>query len=65
MPTIGIGAGPACDGQVLVMHDLLGWGKARFAKTYRDVRGETAAAFADYVREVREGAYPGPEHQYE
>ncbi|NLV41448.1 MAG: 3-methyl-2-oxobutanoate hydroxymethyltransferase [Candidatus Hydrogenedentes bacterium] len=65
VPTIGIGAGPACDGQVLVMHDLLGWGKARFAKTYHDVRGEMAGAFAAYVREVREGAYPGPEHQYE
>jgi 3-methyl-2-oxobutanoate hydroxymethyltransferase len=65
VPTIGIGAGPACDGQVLVMHDLLGWGKTRFAKTYHDVRGEMAGAFSAYVREVKDGAYPGPEHQYE
>ena len=65
IPTIGIGAGAGCDGQVLVMHDILGWGKTRFAKTYADVRGAMAGAFAAYVKEVKEGAYPGAEHAYE
>lgn len=64
IPTIGIGAGPGCDGQVLVMHDLLGWGKARFTKTYADVRGQMRAAFAEYAEEVRSGAYPAAEHTY-
>lgn len=65
VPTIGIGAGAACDGQVLVMHDILGWGKTRFAKTYADARGAMAEAFGEYVREVKSGEYPAAEHQYE
>ncbi len=65
IPTIGIGAGAACDGQVLVMHDILGWGKTRFAKTYADARGAMADAFAAYVKEVKDGVYPGTEHTYE
>lgn len=64
IPTIGIGAGPGCDGQVLVMHDVLGWGKARFAKTYADVRSTMKKAFEDYIREVKTGVYPAEEHQY-
>jgi 3-methyl-2-oxobutanoate hydroxymethyltransferase len=64
IPTIGIGAGPLCDGQVLVQHDMLGWGTARFAKTFADVRGDMQNAFAAYVAEVRSGAYPAKEHTY-
>ena len=67
VPTIGIGAGPGCDGQVLVMHDLLGLGEScppRFAKPLAKLREEAAAAVAAYVREVRERVFPGPEHCY-
>ena len=58
IPTIGIGAGRGCDGQVLVYHDLLGlldW-SPRFAKTYSDLRGQIAAALNQYVADVRLGA---------
>ncbi len=65
IPTIGIGAGPGCDGQVLVCHDMLGWGKARFTKTYADARAVMRGAFEEYVREVKSGTFPGPEHCYE
>jgi len=65
VPTIGIGAGPDCDGQVLVNHDMLGWGKTKFTKTYVDVRGAMSAAFGSYVEEVKKGVFPGPEHCYE
>jgi len=64
IPTIGIGAGPGCDGQVLVFHDVLGWGKARFARTFADVRAEMARAFEGYGEAVRSGTYPAPEHTY-
>jgi 3-methyl-2-oxobutanoate hydroxymethyltransferase len=64
IPTIGIGAGPACDGQVLVCYDILGWGTAKFTKTYSDVRGAMSAAFTSFAEEVRAGVYPGEEHQY-
>lgn len=64
IPTIGIGAGPDCDGQVLVMHDVLGWGQTRFAKCYVDVRQMMGQAFADFAAEVRSGAYPAKEHSY-
>ena len=65
VPTIGIGAGPKCDGQVLVMHDMLGLSESfmpRFAKSYAHLWNEAGAATAAYVREVRERAFPGPEH---
>jgi len=65
IPTIGIGAGPHCDGQVLVMYDILGWGKARFAKTYADVRKIMKDAFSAYVSDVKAGQYPAREHWYE
>ncbi len=65
VPTIGIGAGPDCDGQVLVCHDMLGWGKARFVKTYADARSLCRDAFAAYVADVKSGAFPGEEHCYE
>ena len=64
IPTIGIGAGGGCDGQVLVLHDILGWGKARFAHTFADVRAQIGAAAADYVASVKSGAYPASEHTY-
>ncbi len=64
IPTIGIGAGPDCDGQILVCYDILGWGKARFAKTYCDVRSEMRKAFESYISEVREGKYPEDKHSY-
>lgn len=64
IPTIGIGAGAACDGQVLVMHDMLGWGATRFTKTFGDVKGTMKKAFEDYVTEVRSGAFPAAEHTY-
>jgi len=65
VPTIGIGAGPDCDGQVLVNHDILGWGQAKFTKTYVDVRSAMSTAYAVYVDEVKQGVFPGEEHCYE
>jgi 3-methyl-2-oxobutanoate hydroxymethyltransferase len=67
VPVIGIGAGPATDGQVLVFHDLLGIydGHApRFAKRFADVKAQMVAGVADYAAQVRQGAFPGPEHTY-
>ncbi|MBV9472970.1 MAG: 3-methyl-2-oxobutanoate hydroxymethyltransferase, partial [Solirubrobacterales bacterium] len=67
VPVIGIGAGPATDGQVLVFHDLLGIydGHApRFAKRYADLKAQMIAGVADYAGEVRRRAFPGPEHTY-
>lgn len=65
IPTIGIGAGPGCDGQVLVCHDMLGWGKTRFTKTFADACTVMRSAFSSYVREVKEGTFPGKEHSFE
>lgn len=67
IPTIGIGAGVACDGQVLVINDLLGstGGKApKFVKRYANLREQMLEAATAYVDEVRAGTYPGPEHSY-
>jgi len=66
-PTIGIGAGNATSGQVLVLHDLTGINAgrmAKFVKQYADVRGEMKRGLAAYAEEVRTGAFPGPEHVY-
>ncbi|HPO13763.1 MAG TPA: 3-methyl-2-oxobutanoate hydroxymethyltransferase [Candidatus Hydrogenedentes bacterium] len=65
IPTIGIGAGAGCDGQVLVFHDMLGWGRTRFTKTYADVRGMIAEACKNYCEEVKQGVFPAKEHTYE
>ncbi|HEX6207858.1 MAG TPA: 3-methyl-2-oxobutanoate hydroxymethyltransferase [Actinomycetota bacterium] len=68
VPTIGIGAGPHCDGQVLVLHDLLGltFGKpAKFVKRYADVGEEISRAASAFKEEVEGGAYPAPEHSYD
>ncbi|KAF1052588.1 MAG: 3-methyl-2-oxobutanoate hydroxymethyltransferase [Stenotrophomonas maltophilia] len=68
VPVIGIGAGSATDGQVLVMHDMLGLsltGRApRFVKNFLPGQPDIAAAFAAYVREVKDGSFPGPEHGF-
>lgn len=67
IPTIGIGAGPSCDGQVLVYHDLLGLRDARpakFVKPYAHLHGQAVDAIASYCREVREGLFPDAGHSY-
>lgn len=67
IPVIGIGAGEATDGQVLVFHDLLGiydGHVARFAKRYCDVRSAMVAGVAEYAADVRAGTFPAPEHWY-
>jgi 3-methyl-2-oxobutanoate hydroxymethyltransferase len=68
VPTIGIGAGPHTNGQVLVLHDILDvtpGKKARFVKNYLAQEGSVRAAVAAFVREVKDGTYPGPEHGFE
>ena len=67
IPTIGIGAGPACDGQVLVLHDMLGLNdqfSAKFVKKYAALAEDVREAARVYAAEVREGRYPGPEHSF-
>jgi 3-methyl-2-oxobutanoate hydroxymethyltransferase len=67
VPTIGIGSGRGCDGQVLVFHDLLGLydGKApRFVKRYADLATETRSALERYAADVRSGTFPADEHTY-
>jgi 3-methyl-2-oxobutanoate hydroxymethyltransferase len=67
IPTIGIGAGPGCDGQVLVFHDMLGLFpdfKPKFAKCYADIGGAIRTAVESYCREVREGTFPAAEHTF-
>lgn len=67
VPTIGIGAGEHCDGQILVLHDMLGLGGGdfTFVKRYADLGAQAAAAVAEYCREVRAGAFPAAEHRFE
>lgn len=64
VPTIGIGAGPHCDGQVLVSYDMLGlYGlKLKHVKQYANFFDEAMAAFKTYIEEVKSGVFPGPEH---
>jgi 3-methyl-2-oxobutanoate hydroxymethyltransferase len=67
IPTIGIGAGAGCDGQVLVMHDLLGFDatfKPKFLKKYADLHKVIGDALASYDREVKSGKFPSPEHSF-
>ena len=67
IPTLGIGAGPECDGQVLVYHDLLGLTEGhlpRFVKRYANLSREIRDALEAYAAEVRSGAFPGEEHTY-
>lgn len=65
IPVIGIGAGPDCDGQVLVIHDMLGvtpGKRPKFSKDFLAGRDSVAAAIAAYAEDVRSGAFPAPEH---
>lgn len=66
IPTIGIGAGPDCDGQVLVIDDVIGLTEepAPFSKRFGNVKGEIARAVAGYRDAVLDGEYPGPEHSH-
>jgi 3-methyl-2-oxobutanoate hydroxymethyltransferase len=67
IPTIGIGAGAGCDGQVLVWHDLLGINEGvtpRFVKRYADVASEIRRGLTAFAAEVRSGTYPAAEHEY-
>ncbi|MCX6349225.1 MAG: 3-methyl-2-oxobutanoate hydroxymethyltransferase [Candidatus Aureabacteria bacterium] len=67
VPTIGIGAGPLCDGQILVTSDLLGMFdrfKPKFVKRYADLWGTTVAALGEYKKEVEEGTFPSGEQSY-
>jgi 3-methyl-2-oxobutanoate hydroxymethyltransferase len=68
IPTIGIGAGPGCDGQVLVLHDMLGLNETfspKFLKRFAELGAAVRGAARAYATEVREGTYPGPEHSFE
>ena len=67
IPTIGIGAGNGCDGQILVFHDAVGWGPGanlKFVKRYANVGDILRQAVSDYAREVREGVFPAAEHSF-
>ncbi|WP_300533450.1 3-methyl-2-oxobutanoate hydroxymethyltransferase [uncultured Mameliella sp.] len=67
IPTIGIGAGAGCDGQILVVDDMLGLFtafKAKFVKRYATLGADGEAAIADYAREVRARTFPAPEHVF-
>lgn len=67
VPTIGIGAGKYCDGQVLVMHDMLGINTGhvpKFVKQYANVAEVARKGISDYVKEVTEGSFPDDEHSY-
>ncbi|MBF0227138.1 MAG: 3-methyl-2-oxobutanoate hydroxymethyltransferase [Desulfobacterales bacterium] len=67
IPTIGIGAGPECDGQIIVMHDLLGLNMghvAKFVKKYANLGEESRNAMKQYVEEVKNKTFPSSEHSY-
>ena len=67
VPTIGIGAGRDCDGQVLVLYDLLGifpGKKAKFVRNFMDGAASIQQAVENYVRAVKDGSFPGPEHSF-
>jgi 3-methyl-2-oxobutanoate hydroxymethyltransferase len=67
IPTIGIGAGPHCDGQILVTHDLLGLSgdfTPKFVKRYAALGGAIQKAVAAFQADVEQGRFPGPEHCY-
>jgi 3-methyl-2-oxobutanoate hydroxymethyltransferase len=68
VPTIGIGAGAGCDGQILVLHDMLGFKSEivlKFVKKYANLDAAVRKAVRNYVAEVKSGAFPGREHSFE
>jgi 3-methyl-2-oxobutanoate hydroxymethyltransferase len=67
IPTIGIGAGPDCDGQVLVVHDLLGLTSGyvpKFVRPYADLKGLIHGAVSQFRDDVRQGAFPGADETF-
>jgi 3-methyl-2-oxobutanoate hydroxymethyltransferase len=67
IPTIGIGAGAGCDGQILVLQDLLGMNtsfRPKFARTFADGAAAVAGAIAQYDAAVKNGSFPAPEESY-
>jgi 3-methyl-2-oxobutanoate hydroxymethyltransferase len=67
IPTIGIGAGPGCDGQVLVMHDMLGINtefKPRFLRQYLNIHEQATTAVQQYINDVKSGSFPSSNEQY-
>jgi 3-methyl-2-oxobutanoate hydroxymethyltransferase len=67
IPTIGIGSGPHCDGQVLVLHDMLGLNerfRAKFLKRYANLAEDVRTAVAAFAAEVRDGRYPDEGHSF-
>ena len=67
VPVIGIGSGQGCDGQILIVHDILGLtqgARPKFAKSYGNLAEDTADAFKAYYKDVTTGQYPGNEHSY-
>lgn len=67
IPTIGIGAGAGCDGQILVYQDMLGLFSdftPKFVKKYANVGEMMTQAFRDYIADVQEGSFPAPEHTF-
>ncbi|PIE62848.1 MAG: 3-methyl-2-oxobutanoate hydroxymethyltransferase [Desulfobacter postgatei] len=67
IPTIGIGAGPSCDGQILVLHDMMGINDAlmpKFVKKYVDIAALAAQGLNAYIKEVQQGSFPSREHEY-
>ena len=66
IPTIGIGAGPDCDGQVLVLHDVVGLSDTplKFTKHYADLRNDAIRATEAFINEVRDGSWPDDQHSF-
>lgn len=67
VPTIGIGAGPYCDGQILVFHDLVGYSNGylpKFVKKYADIHGLISRAVQEYIEDVKKGEFPDDNHSY-
>jgi 3-methyl-2-oxobutanoate hydroxymethyltransferase len=67
IPTIGIGAGPSCDGQVLVFHDVMGLSRGvhpRFVRQYADLSSIIEKAARDYTRDVKDGSFPSEAETY-